>query len=137
MANTDDDQRPKKLDGCHILIVEDEFLIALEIERILEEAGADVVGPAHSMSSAVTLCENEGLSAAVLDLRLGDDTVAPVARRLTARNVPFLFYTGQTSTDPLRDEWPHSVVLSKPARPGELVAALARLLHRNVPPVHS
>src|SRR5262245_14062832 len=94
------------LSGARILVVEDDFLIALELAAVLSDAGAEVVGPSHTVEAALQLAEGETLSAAVLDIRIGKTTVAPVARCLSAHDVPFLFYTGQSRTDPLREEWP-------------------------------
>ncbi len=111
-----------------MLVVEDDFLIGLELAALLSDAGADVVGPAQTLDLAVALAEDEELAAAVLDLRLGAESVAPVARCLAARGIPFLFYTGQTRTDPLRAEWPNSTILAKPALPATLLAHVARLV---------
>jgi DNA-binding response OmpR family regulator len=68
-------------------------------------------------------------AAVVLDVRIGNDTIAPVARGLTERKIPFLFYTGQVNTDPIWREWPASQVIAKPARPRSLVAAVAALIN--------
>ena len=70
----------------------------------------------------------DGVGAAVLDIRLGDQTVDPIARQLDERGVPFLFYTGQIDTDPIRRKWPDHKILAKPARPQCIVMAVADLL---------
>jgi DNA-binding response OmpR family regulator len=129
MMATKDEAAPAspRLDGARILVVEDDFLIGLELAAVLSDAGAEVVGPSQSVAAAMMTAE-EPLSAAILDMRLGEETVAPVARLLAARHVPFLFYTGQSETDPLRCEWPECRILAKPAMPPSLVAALAALL---------
>jgi DNA-binding response OmpR family regulator len=122
---------PHPLEGARILVVEDNFFIGIELATILTEAGATVVGPfqtVRSAQSAIASTDDAGISAAVLDLRLGTETVAPVARRLSKRHVPFIFYTGQSGSDPLRAEWPNSKVVSKPASPSALVQAVASLL---------
>src|SRR5579862_9929896 len=79
--------RPR-LAGARILVVEDEFIIALEIQANLEEAGATVVGPALTLEQALELAQNDGLSAAMLDLRLGRDSASPVAQVLAERHIP-------------------------------------------------
>src|SRR5262245_10449301 len=117
-----------RLDGARVLVVEDDFIIGLELAAVLTDAGAEVVGPSQTVQAALARAEGEGLSAAVLDIRLGDGTVAPVARQLAERHVPFVFYTGQSKTDPLRAEWPDCQIVSKPASPASLVAAVASLL---------
>jgi CheY-like chemotaxis protein len=83
------------LDGCRILVVEDEYLIAADLLQTLEELGAIVVGPAATVERALTLARAEaGLDGAVLDLNLGGERAYPVADALAARGVPFVFVTG-------------------------------------------
>jgi DNA-binding NarL/FixJ family response regulator len=121
---------PRPLRGLHVLIVDDEYLIAAEIEAELGDAGADIVGPALTLESAVALAEFRELDAAVLDIQVGHDTIAPVASVLAARGIPFLFYTGQIDTDPIRAQWPAALVVSKPSSAHTLIAAVRRLVRR-------
>ena len=116
------------LKGARVLVVEDEVIVAMDVQANLEAAGATVLGPAHTLSEALELATNFTLSAAVLDLRIGRETIGPVARVLKARNIPFLFYTGQLAGDVLRSEWPEAPVLSKPASANEMAEAVAPLL---------
>ena len=129
------DERPRResvsrprLSGERVLVVEDEFIIALDIQASLEEAGATVVGPALTLQQALQLAEKEKLSAAMLDLRLGRDSASPVAQILRERHIPFLFYTGQPVGDPVRRAWPQSTTLSKPASGDEIVRAVADVI---------
>jgi len=117
-----------KLKGSRILIVEDEFIIALEIQSCLEEAGATVVGPAFTLSKAIELASQENLSAAMLDLRLGYESAAPVAAVLAERHIPFVFYTGQPVADPVRRAWPQATTVSKPASDDQIVSAMAEII---------
>jgi DNA-binding response OmpR family regulator len=119
------------LDGVRVLVVEDDFLIGVELAAVLSDAGATVVGPfqtVQSAQSAIASAKDAGLAAAILDIRLGAESVAPVARRLSERHVPFVFYTGQSGSDPVSAEWPNSRVVSKPALPATLVRAVAALI---------
>jgi DNA-binding response OmpR family regulator len=117
-----------RLDGARVLLVEDDFLIGLELTAILADAGAEIVGPVQTVESALALAAEVSFSAAILDIRVGERTAGPVARLLAERGVPFLFYTGQATTDPLRAEWPDCKIMSKPALPLSLVAAVAVLV---------
>jgi hypothetical protein len=99
--------KPGDLKGARVLVAEDEALIAFELEAFLTEAGAIVIGPSYDLGDAV------------LDIRLGEETIA--------RGIPFLFYSGHT--DPILAEWPHSTLVPKPASPRIVVHALAQLLH--------
>lgn len=86
------------LKGKRVLVVEDEPVLAMLVEYELLEAGAQVVGPAASVRDALRLVGaatgDGGLDAAVLDINLDGARVAPVADRLAALGVPFLFATG-------------------------------------------
>ena len=121
-----DPARP--LAGRRILVVEDEYLIAVEVKRWLEGAGAMVIGPVPSVDQALDLIEDDGLAAAVLDVNLGDgDTVYPVADRLAAAGVPYLFATGDvriSDAGAYRDQ-PR---LEKPYVEAELVRVVAKLI---------
>ncbi len=113
------------LTGARILVVEDEALVGFELETMLADAGADVVGPSITLDEAMVAAEHEPLSAAILDIRIGGRMVWPLARELTARDVPVLFYTGQIDTESIRADWPQATVLAKPASSDTLLTAIA------------
>lgn len=73
-----------------VLVVEDEFFIALEIKSALTKAGFDVLGPASSVDIALDLLRQTKPDAAVLDVDLGGERVTPVALQLRAIGVPFV-----------------------------------------------
>jgi DNA-binding response OmpR family regulator len=129
-ANEAAAERPRKLSGARILVVEDEAFIALDLQATLTDAGAEVIGPSLTLEQAFALASRENLSAAILDVRLGRDTVGPVARQLAARDIPFLFYTGQVEAESIRRQWPRCKIISKPAPLRTLVGAVAALLRR-------
>lgn len=81
------------IEGLRLLVVEDSTLLALELESGLAEAGALVVGATGDPDEALALAEAD-LDAAVLDVNLGGRRVTPVAERLAARGIPFVFATG-------------------------------------------
>jgi CheY-like chemotaxis protein len=117
----------ERLSGRRILIVEDEVLIAFDLRECLRHAGARSVALAHTLADALPLARKAPLSAAVLDIRLGSDCVAPVAEALAERGIPFLFYSGQASDDPVQAAFPDVLVLNKPTDPEAIVRALGRL----------
>ncbi|MDN3721862.1 HWE histidine kinase domain-containing protein [Roseibium salinum] len=80
--------------GKRILIVEDEPLIAMELESTLASHGFEVVGPASHVESAIRLIGQERLDAALLDANLGGKPVTDVAEALAEKGVPFAFGTG-------------------------------------------
>ena len=103
-----------------VLIVEDEALVAMELARVLTEAGAQVVGPAGNIEEALDLVSRKPIDRAVLDINLGGRLVTPVARALTAKAIPFVYLTGYQ--EPGVSDGP---VLRKPATPELLLGALA------------
>ncbi len=123
------DGHAEPLRGCSVLVVEDEPLIALELESLLTDEGADVVGSRCTPAQSLRLARRAPLSAALLDVRLGHHTVASVAEALTSRGVPFAFYTGQTEADEVRARWPRAPVIAKPSPARQLVAVINSLCH--------
>lgn len=116
------------LDGARVLVVEDDYFISVELDRILTAAGAEVIGPCRTLAQANDLVGADGITCAILDVRLGCETSLPVARKLNERGVPFLFLTGQLHTGQLHDEWRDAKVISKPFHRRTIVAAVAHML---------
>lgn len=116
------------LSGAQVLVVEDEFIIALELQANFEDAGAKVVGPAYTLAQAVELARHAEITAATLDMRLARDSISPVVAILARRGIPLLFYSGQPQADPVFAEWPQYRTISKPAKPEELVEAVSELV---------
>jgi CheY-like chemotaxis protein len=78
-----------------ILVVEDEYLIAMSLADALENAGSVVVGPAPSVDKAIQTIDSEPhIDAAVVDVNLGGVLAYAVADRLIARKIPFVFTSG-------------------------------------------
>jgi DNA-binding response OmpR family regulator len=82
-----------------VLVVEDEFLIAMELRAFLEDAGFEVLGPVPTVASALDAVGSELPDAAVLDVNLYGERVTPVAVALAARNVPFVLASAYSSAD--------------------------------------
>jgi two-component SAPR family response regulator len=82
------------LAGRRILVVEDEMVIALEIEETLQALGCAVVGPVSKLDAALRLASEEALDAAFLDVTIRGGYVYPVAERLLARGIPFVLASG-------------------------------------------
>jgi DNA-binding response OmpR family regulator len=115
-----------RLAGRFILLIEDEPLIALDVERVLRAAGARVVAAGY-LESALYTTEHPALSAAVVDLRLGDSNSMSACRRLRHLQVPFVVHTAYPAVL-VASEWPEVPVIVKPADPEQIVNALVSLL---------
>jgi two-component SAPR family response regulator len=112
------------LEGRRILIVEDEVLIALDLENILKQTGAEVIGPMATVSDALAcLSDHAPVDGAVLDVNLGGEFVFPVADALMESRVPFLFLTGH-SDDHLPARHHDRPVIRKPYLASHLLEAL-------------
>ena len=95
------------LAGRRILIVEDEFLLAMELELLLRRRGCLVLGPVSCVDHALALLDGEPPDAALLDVNLRGERATPIAAALMALGVPFVLITGysrpQLSEPELRD----------------------------------
>ena len=117
----------KNFDGKTILIVEDEPLLAMDIVRQLESAGAGVVGPAGTISLASSMIEQHQFDGALLGCNLGGDPVDEIAAALARKNIPFAFVSGY-SRDSLPTSFINAELLSKPFDAHQLLAIVARLV---------
>ncbi len=87
------------LDGRRILIVEDDWVIAMDMSDLVEELGGEVVGPAGELAQGLALAESEELAGAILDVNLNGVSTFALADRLLANNVPVIFATGYDADD--------------------------------------
>jgi two-component system, response regulator PdtaR len=110
--------------AARVLVVEDEFFIALDLSDRLQEAGFLVAGPAAAVEEAMRLLDEAPCDVAVLDIHLGPrETSEPVAIELKARGIPFLTVTGFTHEQrPIA--YGRAPLLLKPVRGDELLATL-------------
>jgi DNA-binding response OmpR family regulator len=123
MALTKDAASECRVAG-RVLVAEDEFVIALEVEDVLRRAGYEVVGPAATPEDAARLATEEPLDAAVLDVELRGGRVFPAAEALARRGVPFVFLTGYEPVM-LPANLRGRPLLAKPFATARLPAALA------------
>ena len=114
---------PGFLAGKRILVVEDEFLIALDIERILELVEATHISVSRNRDALLALQGGDRFDFAILDYKLNGDNSGPVADRLTELGVPFIFLTG-TSTLQVPEQYRAVTILQKPFDANSLIAAL-------------
>jgi PAS domain S-box-containing protein len=127
-ANVLPKQKAPALQGAseprlRVLVVEDEAIVALEIEQNLQDAGFEVVGPAARVAEALELLKEFGCDAAVLDINLGSETSEPIARMLSEKGTPFVTVSGY-SQDQRPSGFRGGAFLAKPLRAERLVAQL-------------
>lgn len=111
-----------------VLIVEDEFLIAIDLQFLLEQHGWRVIGPAASVQTALRLIEDELPSVALLDINLGSELVTPVAEFLKERGVPFALASAYDKPEQIGGQvLAGAPNVGKPPSERRLLAALAQL----------
>ena len=123
------------LDQCAVLIVEDNFLIAISLAEAVQDAGGTVVGPASTTTEALALLDQQEVRAAILDVDLADRDVEPVLSRCVAAGIAIVIHTGKQLPDHLAARFPDIVVLTKPRIPDDVVAALKAVLADAANPV--
>jgi CheY-like chemotaxis protein len=106
-----------------ILVVEDEALIAMDLERIVRRAGCEVLGPVGRAEEALRLAAEERLDAAILDIELSDGDSFAVADALARRRVPFVFVTGSAPAA-LPERFRGRPLIRKPYNAAKLAAML-------------
>ena len=110
------------LAGLTVLVLEDEFLIAMDIEHLCLEQGAAAVIIAQTLEEAATA---PAFDAAIVDLMLATHSTLDFAADLARRGVPFLFASGYGDHDELAKRFPGVTVVAKPYAGNELIEALA------------
>jgi len=101
------------VNGRHVMVVEDEALVAMVVTDALMELGYEVVGPFGRPPDALAAIKNGAVNAAVLDINLAGSLVYPVADELAARGIPFVFVTGY-GVESVEKRFAHVPVLAKP-----------------------
>jgi DNA-binding NtrC family response regulator len=112
-------------------VLDDEFLIALDIQQILERAGAPHVDCVTNATDALELLRS-GLKfdLAVLDVKLSGPNPSSlgVAALLTELRTPFVFLTGMRVDDVHAKQFPQAPVIEKPYDATALLDTVRRAL---------
>ena len=111
-----------------VLVLEDEALIALNVQDELQDAGYEVAGPFSTCSAALKWLQMTTPDMAILDTTLNDGPCQEVALELSRREVPFLIYSGYQEDQQLLSDFQHVTWIEKPVPPEVLVQACQQLL---------
>ena len=122
------DEQPA-LAGCRVLIVEDEWFLAADLQVALKSLGANVVALVGDLDEALDLLANGGFDIAVVDINLRGRLAFSIAERLQQRGIPFVFATGY-GADQIPAQFAGVIRWEKPFEPHELLKDLVRLWHR-------
>jgi DNA-binding response OmpR family regulator len=112
------------------LIVEDDPVIALEIENILRNAGFEIANCVPSIPKALAVLKSCDCDFAVLDANLRGESVEPAAVALKNLGTPFLFVSGYGRVH-LPARFSDVPLLAKPFNAAELISSVNAILHPN------
>jgi CheY-like chemotaxis protein len=117
----------RAFDGRRILVVEDEPLLAMELETNLAALGCKTIPSAATLNSAKTAIDESQCDAALVDVNLAGRQVDELAVALARKNIPFAFVTGY-GREALPAGFKDAIILSKPFGKEQLLGVLAQLL---------
>ncbi len=112
-----------------VLLVEDQLVIALDVENMLMDFGARTVHTFATPAEALGALAHLTPDVAVLDIDLGSSTSIPVAEELQARGIPFVFATGYGDSAMIPPSLADAYVLRKPYSTDNLRDGLTQTLH--------
>lgn len=110
-----------------VLIVEDEYLVALDLQAHLRDRGYEADTLACSLDEALRTIARQSFDVAILDVNLAGTRSWPVAQALRRDNVPFLFLTAYGRQLQMPEGMGEAPLLDKPVAIEELVCALIGL----------
>ena len=109
-----------------ILVVEDENWLAMELAWLVQEAGYAVLGPERTVAEAQQALSRMKIDLALLDIRLGSETVFPISQMLEDMGIPFIFITG--NPDLLPAEYSERPCVAKPWTTASLLSLIPQVL---------
>ena len=112
-----------------VLVVEDEYMVAVELSDLLRDDGYEVIGPVPTVSAALAMLDSQPPDACLLDVNLRGEQSGPVAQALRDRGIPFLLSSayGPDTLDH-NPAFAGTVNVGKPVSRQQLGTALAALL---------
>ena len=119
-----------RMKGLRVLIVEDELIIAMELESLLRRLGCIVLDAVSTIQQALRMLESELPDFAVLDVNLNGQRVTPVAEALRQQGVPFVLVTGWGSERLHEKVLQDAPYLRKPVNAQQLGRAISDVLAR-------
>jgi len=120
---------PHDLSGTTVLVIEDEFYLAMDVKEGIEQAGGTVCGPWPDAADGLAELRRGVPDCAVVDINLGQGPSFKIAEELKRRNVPFLFLTGYDAPS-IPPGFAEIERIEKPAGAERVVEAIARLATR-------
>ena len=111
-----------------VLVVEDEFIIALDLSETVRDLGFKVEGPFADKENAFIAIDQQMPDCAILDVKTADGEVFPLADALVDAGVPIIFHSGHIVTDDIAERYPQARSCSKPCPPDRLITMISGAL---------
>ena len=111
-----------------VLVVEDEFIIALDLSETVRDLGFRVEGPFADKENAFIAIDRQMPDCAILDVKTADGDVYPLADALADAGVPIIFHSGHIAPDDIADRYPEARTCSKPCPPDQLITMISGAL---------
>lgn len=121
------DRSVAQLTGLSILLVEDDVLIAMEMEDFLSDCGCRVVGPIGRLDEAIEAVDAQAFDGALVDLNLRGNLSFPLVDRLVERGIPLVLCSGYVDLPEMRGRLEHLPYIKKPCDYGNLAELMVRL----------
>jgi len=113
---------PAELDSRPtVLVVEDEFIIALDLSETVRDLGYRVEGPFADKENAFIAIDQHMPDCAILDVQTADGEVYPLADALADAGVPIIFHSGHVAPTDIAERYPHAQACAKPCPPDRLI----------------
>ena len=104
-----------------VLVVEDEFIIALDLSETVRDLGYRVEGPFADKENAFIAIDQEMPDCAILDVQTADGEVYPLADALADAGVPIIFHSGHVAPTDITERYPQAQACAKPCPPDRLI----------------
>lgn len=111
-----------------VLVVEDEFIIALDLSETVKDLGYALEGPYADKENAFIAIDRELPDCAILDVFTGDGEVFPLADALVDAGVPIIFHSGHITSQDVKSRYPDAFSCPKPCPPDYLIDTLQEAL---------
>ncbi|WP_315924901.1 response regulator [Mesorhizobium sp. SP-1A] len=118
------------LEGVRIVVLEDEYLIAMDVEQLCRDNGAEDVTIVQNLSEIEADSLGKHFDAAIVDMMLNGESTLEFSRRLLALGMPFVIASGYLTTEEIGALLPGVGFVEKPYAGNDLVEALAQALRR-------
>ena len=113
-----------------VLVVEDEFIIALDLSETVQDLGYELEGPFADKANAFEAIEEQMPDVAILDVFTADGEVFPLADALTAKGVPIIFHSGHVTPQEVTGRYPDAIACAKPCPPSKMIDMMQEAVSR-------